>query len=392
MIGSFRQSMTWLHTWSGLVLVWIFYFMFVTGTLGYFDAEIDHWMKPEIATLEAAPFDEGLATGLAHAREHAPDADRWFIAAGGTREEPHARVFWNKAAEEEGGEAINENVTLDASTGQPIDEMVRETGGGQLLYRMHYVLHYLNRDVAFRLIGLVTLLMFVGVVTGVIAHKKIFKDFFTFRPRKGQRSWLDAHNLLSVSSLPFLTMITYSGLLFVTFFYMPMIAIGSVGFDTERASKMLDFLNVQVERSGTPAELTDVIAIATAANAEWGEGNVRGVDIRLPGDANARIIVAKTSGVHALGESRVYDGVTGELLESRDGPPNAALSFASVMIGLHEGLFAEPVVRWLYFLAGLLGSAMIATGAIHWTAKRKKKKHSEQSRGYRFVEDDQSLN
>ncbi|MEM9335787.1 MAG: PepSY-associated TM helix domain-containing protein, partial [Pseudomonadota bacterium] len=47
MKGGFRQSMTWLHTWTGLLFCWILYFMFVTGTLGYFDTEIDHWMAPE---------------------------------------------------------------------------------------------------------------------------------------------------------------------------------------------------------------------------------------------------------------------------------------------------------------------------------------------------------
>ena len=45
--GKFRQSMAWLHTWSGLVLSLILYFVFITGTFGYFNSEIDHWMQPE---------------------------------------------------------------------------------------------------------------------------------------------------------------------------------------------------------------------------------------------------------------------------------------------------------------------------------------------------------
>lgn len=49
--GHFRQSMNWLHTWAGLVLGWLLYFMFLTGTLGYFDEEIDRWMKPEIVAV-----------------------------------------------------------------------------------------------------------------------------------------------------------------------------------------------------------------------------------------------------------------------------------------------------------------------------------------------------
>src|SRR5690606_8462509 len=52
-------------------------------------------------------------------------------------------------------------------------------------------------------------------------HKKIFKDFFTFRPGKGQRSWLDAHNATAIFALPFHIMITFSGLLLLLFTLMP---------------------------------------------------------------------------------------------------------------------------------------------------------------------------
>ncbi|XOT98199.1 PepSY domain-containing protein, partial [Alcaligenes pakistanensis] len=39
--------MAWLHTWVGLVVGWILFFVFVTGTAGYVDDEITRWMEPE---------------------------------------------------------------------------------------------------------------------------------------------------------------------------------------------------------------------------------------------------------------------------------------------------------------------------------------------------------
>ncbi|MEK5745909.1 PepSY-associated TM helix domain-containing protein, partial [Acinetobacter variabilis] len=42
-----------------------------------------------------------------------------------------------------------------------------------------------------------------------------------FRPGKGQRSWLDAHNATAVFALPFHIMITFSGLLLLLFTIMP---------------------------------------------------------------------------------------------------------------------------------------------------------------------------
>ncbi|MEM9317110.1 MAG: PepSY-associated TM helix domain-containing protein, partial [Pseudomonadota bacterium] len=265
MIGSFRQSMTWLHTWAGLVFCWILYFMFVTGTLGYFDTEIDHWMQPEVSETAELSAETRTATALAYLEEHGQGAEQWVVTPGGNRDERHVRVFYRMPAGEEGEEVVSENVRLSASTGQPLDDAARKTHGGQLLYRMHYVLHYLDRDIAFRLVGIMTLFMFVGIISGIIAHKKIFKDFFTFRPNKGQRSWLDMHNLLSVSSLPFQLMITYSGLIFVTVLWMPLIPFASVGFDSQKAAELVEVFNLNVEAAGTPAPLADVNAIVRDA-------------------------------------------------------------------------------------------------------------------------------
>ena len=37
---SFRQSMAWLHTWTGLLLGWLLVAIFITGTSAYFREEI----------------------------------------------------------------------------------------------------------------------------------------------------------------------------------------------------------------------------------------------------------------------------------------------------------------------------------------------------------------
>ena len=68
--------------------------------------------------------------------------------------------------------------------------------------------------------ALIALLMLVAILSGIVTHKKIFRDFFTLRRGKGQRSWLDGHNATAVLALPFHLMITYTGL--VTLAVMPL--------------------------------------------------------------------------------------------------------------------------------------------------------------------------
>src|SRR3546814_11811539 len=85
-----------------------------------------------------------------------------------------------------------------------------ETRGGDFLYRLHYELHYMPRTVARWIVAFCTMFMLVAIISGIVTHKRIFKDFFTFRPRKGQRSWMDAHNVVAVLALPYPLMIPYT--------------------------------------------------------------------------------------------------------------------------------------------------------------------------------------
>ena len=48
---SFTQRMDWLHTWFGLVLGWLAFALFLTGTIAVFWFEIQHWAQPELQEL-----------------------------------------------------------------------------------------------------------------------------------------------------------------------------------------------------------------------------------------------------------------------------------------------------------------------------------------------------
>lgn len=371
----FRQSMAWLHTWVGLLLGWVLYFMFITGTAGYLDTEIDRWMKPELPVSQLlVPTEDVAQASLSYLSDHAPQADRWFIGFPLNRNAPYPSVFWN-GAKGEGIEAKG-NAQIDVSNGTALAG--RETAGGQTLYQMHWKLHYLPRSVSDWLVGITTMFMLIALITGVIVHKKIFADFFTFRPGKGQRSWLDAHNVVSVFSLPFQLMITYSGLIFMMSIYMPLIIAAWYGPGEENRQIFFDEVfeaPALLEASGRPVPLVALAGVMAETQRRWGDAPIAGLDIRHPNDAHARIIVRGdiATGPLRAADVLVFDGVSGELLAERRAQHSAAKTFRDVMLGLHEGLFAGPVLRAVYVLSGLLGAAMIATGLVLWAVKRRQR-------------------
>jgi len=381
MKAGFRQCMAWLHTWTGLVVGWVLFFVFVTGTAGYATYELDRWMRPELPLAASAhvPQAQMLEQAVAFLEARAGGASTWTIQFPGDRSQPNLAVSWQHPPKEgEGRRGRFSRATLDAHTGEEIQTgPVRETGGGHLLYRMHYRLHYIPYETALRFVGICTLLMFIAIISGVITHKKIFSDFFTFRPGKGQRSWLDAHNLISVMTLPFFVMITYSGLLFFMFQYMPLGVSGVYGAGEENTrtfqSELYPRFMAQPAAASQPATPAPLLPMLDEAERHWGEGQIQRIQVRQPHLEGSEVTISRLA-APSLGTPQTlkFDGVSGNLIGTGT-DESAAMEFRNVMFNLHEGHFAGPLLRWLYVLSGCLGAGIIATGLVLWTVKRRLK-------------------
>lgn len=378
-----RRSMAWIHTWLGLLAGWILFAMFLTGTASYFRPEITRWMQPEIALRPVAP-ERAAHTAIAHMQASHPHDAQWTIYLPDDRT-TGMRIF-TRAPENPDPKAPRPprtpEIRLDPATGATI--AARETRGGEHFYRFHFQLQ-LPYPWGRWLAGLCAMFMLTAIVSGVITHKRIFVDFFTLRWRKGQRSWLDAHNVSAVLALPFHAMITYTGLITLMLMYMPWPIAANYAEPSAFTGEAYG-REAETEASGRPAPLTDIAPLVRAAAGEWRGGRPARITVLHPNDAAATIAIARDGAdtLNARGQSIVYSGVTGRRL-SASLPPGPAIETAGVMLGLHLGHFASPVLRWAYFLLGLTGSAMVATGLVLWTAKRGKP-GAAPFLGYRLVQ------
>ena len=497
-----RQSMSWLHTWSGLLLGWLLFAIFLTGTTAYFRQEITAWMEPETAA--SSPSRDAARIALAKLSEVGEGASQWRIdlptdrrndlsiswqkpevsasgpmagrdggesargangmrgggnargnggegqrmarperteseRAGGERTDAgrseHAGANGNErngnvsnGGERSGGERSGgprgnggggdgghgrggERMTLDAGTGDTVTP--RDTAGGNFLYRFHFQLYSLPRGWGRWIVGIATMAMFVAIVSGIITHKKIFKDFFTFRPAKGQRSWLDFHNVMAVLALPFHIMITYSGLLLLAGTLLPMTAnaVRNGGEDQmHRRAEAADERQLEnlKERAGKTApesggesggksdgDMAPLDPMIARAESEWGQPVSR-IAVSDPGTPHSVIVLYPTrndslalrSFHGGLSAEMSFAGTSGAYLGEEVSRPGSWVSAIDWGLGsLHRGLFATPLLRWLYFLTGVGGTAMVGTGLVLWSVKRSEKRRGEPGHwGHRLVD------
>ena len=383
-----RQSMSDLHTWVGLLLGWVLYAMFLTGTVSYFKDELSQWTRPELARLAELPDAAVVAQRVADAFDKiAPGTSQWSIRLPDARNNS-AYAFWRTTTREPGQRGFAEG-HFDPATGERVN--ARDTLGGDFFYRFHFQFHYMPVVWGRWLAGIAAMFMLIAIVSGVITHKKIFVDFFTFRWGKGQRSWLDAHNALSVFGLPFHAMITYTGLVTLMAMYMPW--GGQVAIKTPAERQQMQAEISAFAQPGKPAgqkaPLASVTDMVRQAQERWGHDNVGRVNATHPGDAAARVVVTRgdPGRVSMSPQYMEFDGTTGKLLSVRD-HVGAAAETRGVLYALHLGRFSDTVTRWLYFIVSFTGTAMVGTGLVMWTVKRRQKLPDPQHPyfGFRLVE------
>ena len=383
MRNGFRQSMAWLHAWSGLVVGWVLFAVFVTGTASYYRPEISQWMRPELrARAELAPeaLPAAAERAVAYLQAQAGGARSWFITLP-TPEKPVVEVFWRTAPGRAPGQAL-----LDPESGAPVQ--VRETRGGDFFYRFHFELHMAPLWGRW-IVGICALIMLVALVSGVVTHRRIFADFFTFRrqAKSAQRGWLDAHNVAGVLALPFHLMITYTGIVTLALMYMPWGVQTAYKGDQQRFFAESGQITAPRPPAGRPGTLAPVGPMVRHAIDTMPEPLER-LSILNPRDAHASV-VAVFEEPHGLSHEHpqiAFDGTTGAVLEVRKGGLKPASKTFTTMVGLHEAHFAGPALRLLFFLCGLGGCAMVATGLVLWAVARLPKPGIRPGLGLRLVE------
>jgi uncharacterized iron-regulated membrane protein len=369
--------MNWLHTWSGVALGGVLFAIFWMGTLSVFDREIDRWMAP--MTRQALPTTDISVDALRPSLEEAvlAKASAWSVTFP-TERQPVVRVTWR-----EGSRSVVQY--LSPGTGERLPDP-GTLAGTRFLYPFHYMLHIRFRDVGMWLVGLAAMAMLALCVTGMVVHRRIFSDFFTFRThRQSRRLILDLHNVSGVLALPFHIGITLSGLIVFWFVYFP--SSWQAAYPDRTAfshDAFSGYTRPQLNRAG---EIASLDAMVAEARRLWsGEVPIL-LSLRYPGDAAAyaSLFRADDDRVTAADEAAYFDAPTGKLLHQRtvSRPLMTAQRFIS---GLHLIRFRHWTLRWLYFALGLSGCVMIATGYLFWLESRRRRHAQLGLRGVRVVE------
>jgi uncharacterized iron-regulated membrane protein len=391
----------------GYVLIVVFFF----GSLSVFDREIDRWAIPEtrFAPQPMSSFDTMLAPIFARM---APEADELQAAAKRVRgplpatlapmnwgaytthRDPVLSLYAEYAVPnnpDDPDDHVHGHVTIDPRNGRLLPDD-RLKIGSEFFYPMHYGLNLTWKDLGYWIVGFAALVMLAALVSGVVIHRRLFRELFTFRPRKHvQRSALDLHNLTGVVALPFHFMFALTGLTVFASIYLPVSetllkpqAMAAAMADAK--AKGLPFKPV-----GVQAPLASVDAMVLEAKRRWAArglpGEVGYLYVNHVGDRNSYVTLyrAGSDRVTLVGQPIHFEGSTGRVL-LEEPAPSAVAGVNDFLTGLHLQHFEHWLLRWFYVFGGLSGCLCIATGFIFFVEKRKRQHAKSGTGGARWAD------
>lgn len=390
MFGSFRLAMTWVHTWFGLLLGYVLLVAFFFGSLSVFAEEIDRWSSPVLRqpAAEHPSFGRQVhpAVQLLQSDPALPAGARMtYFGAFGSGRDALLHLGAAFAVPHVGGERdeIWRDMVLDGRTGQRLEEDGSHLGS-EVFFPIHFNLTaYWGSDIGRWLIAASAFVMMIAAVSGVVIHRKLLREFFTFRPGKlGQRRVLDLHNLTGIAALPFHFFFAFTGILIFSAEYFPgqSLVLGEQK-NPEHQERAASPPAQASEVSVQPLAMDDILRDAQRRWSALGWPTlVGGVELHDPGTAEAEVVVVPAQHV-GLGGTKpylTYSAASGRFLHGAESM-GAIAATKDYLESAHMVQFEHDGLRWLFFLGGLIGCVCIATGFVFFVGKRRQR-HAAQGR------------
>ncbi|WP_017216654.1 PepSY-associated TM helix domain-containing protein [Pseudoalteromonas sp. NJ631] len=377
-----------VHTWTGITTGLLLFIGFFAGAITMFASSIDKWATPpshQLSQVETTQYDELLRrafvqypesqNGIKVSFEEGQSPITWY-QQGNARGLSLDKQLWHGT--------LNESGELEAHTSY-INELSSLV---DYLHRSAGIVGEIGHDHAgVYVLGIAAILYFVALVSGVIfLLPTLVKSFFALRDKKGaSRFWLDTHNLIGITSLPFHIIIAITVIVFAfhDFLYDGLGKLyGDKPLFGREAPSAVEF---KVEN------LPSIEEIMEKAHAYAPEHQIKEITLSRLNSKGPSASIQLVSDEHLMRGPNTdflfmnpytFEISTSSVMNGDQGIWGAVVT---TLFGLHFGSYGGEFGRWAYFIMGVLGAVLFYTGNLLWLEKRRKQKQSKQSKSSRVM-------
>lgn len=373
-----------LHTWVGIIAGILLFICFFAGGLSMFQHDLSKWAMPPQQSLSAIQSNQYNAL-VAQVQQQYPEAHKSFRINLNSKEFHYAPMQW-KAADEHGQDDhdfdTNQNTMLATlkSNGKLHVEQENLSKLGWLIEQLHETAGIPgtigHHTIGVYIMGVVSVLYFLALMTGlIILLPTLVKDYFAIRKGKNKkRFWLDAHNVVGITSLPFHILISVTVIIFAfhDLFY------DAIGQLVSKGKPM--FERPPAVRVADPAPELDVEKILARIQQQAQGYEVASIsfnNLDQPAKASAR---ASLYSPDQMLRGDHFDVMSFNPYQDQPYSTNNLNTHSSAMdkviksmFSLHFGNYGGDITRWLYVVLGIGGAFLFYSGNILWIESRIKR-------------------
>lgn len=351
--GLVKQNLD-AHSVIGLTIGVIMYLVCLTGTLAVLAFEFERWEQPKAAEFmdyDAVVIENALAGFHASVAE---PAESVYVVL------PNADLPRIHVADENYEWFVETDGTLGPEVSHPWTHMLRD---------LHIHLH-LPETLGIILVSIAGVTLLALIISGLLAHPRIFKD--AFRLRLGG-SWrleqADIHNRLSVWGLPFHLMIAVTGA-FYGLVGLLAFAAAAAFYEGDTEALIADVYGPDpvIEAPVQPMNIggafdhlseyaPDASPIYLVVHHQGEANQFMEIAATLPGRLIYSEIYRYASDGSFLGAQGMSEGVAGR-------------QFLYSLYRIHFGQFGGDFVKLAYVLLGMALTVVSVSGVNIWLARR----------------------
>ena len=343
------------HSWLGLFVAAVMFLICLTGSFVVLFEEFERWEQPNVEEyLNYSP--EQIETAVDEFLLRVEQVPKSLYVVLPTKEVPRIHIA---------GDGQEWFVNRD---GRLSDAPVE--GWTHFLKEMHINLH-LPQTFGIIVVGIFGAMLCGLIVSGIIAHPRIFKDAFIWRRNKSERlNQVDLHNRLSVWGTPFYLMIGLTGA-FIGLVSIFIAASAGVFFNNDRdavvnavygaepkVTQSQQTINYSKAFENLQQYAPNATPIYLVIQNKGTDHQFLEVAATLPG----RFIYSELYQLRSNGEVISHQGMS-------DGAAGRQVAYS--VYRLHFGHFAGFPVKVLYVALGLCLTVICASGVNIWLSRRK---------------------
>ncbi len=347
------------HSALGLAFGALIYLVCLTGTLAVFVNELQVWEQadaPVVTAPDAAAIDRAAHAALDAAGEK---VETLYVSIP-TIDGQHLIVVARDATEKSWMADAHGNLAAE-----------NRADWSDFVGDLHMTL-MLPEPFGDALVGIIGVGLFALLLSGILAHPRIFRDAFALRLGGTRRlREADLHNRLSVWGLPFHVAVTLTGAFFglSTILIYMLAAIAHHG-NVARVANVLDGPQVVANADGAPLpNIADLLAQVRAARPD---GHPTFVGIERPGTVGQRVMVMVDAPRHLVrGDEFYFDGAGRNLTAGGLVAGSVGMQVYAAAASLHFGTFGGEPVKLIYGVLGLALTVISAGGVSIWLIRRR---------------------